>query len=31
VVGGFGTLLVAGLWMRGFPALARRDRLLAPS
>jgi MFS family permease len=31
VVGGVGTLLVAGLWMRGFPALARRDRLLAPS
>ena len=31
VVGGVGTLLVAGLWMRGFPALARRDRLLATS
>ncbi|MFO1399554.1 MAG: MFS transporter [Burkholderiales bacterium] len=31
VVGGAGTLVVAGLWMRGFPALARRDRLLTPS
>ena len=28
VVGGVGTLVVAGLWMRGFPALARRDRLV---
>lgn len=27
VLGGVGTLLVAGLWMRLFPALARRDRL----
>ncbi|HTQ00732.1 MAG TPA: MFS transporter [Casimicrobiaceae bacterium] len=27
LVGGAGTLLVAALWMRGFPALARRDRL----
>ena len=27
VVGGFGTLLVAALWMRWFPALAKRDRL----
>ncbi|MEP7084557.1 MAG: MFS transporter, partial [Betaproteobacteria bacterium] len=27
VLGGFGTLLVAGLWMRWFPGLARRDRL----
>ena len=27
VLGGFGTLLVAGLWMKWFPALARRDRL----
>ncbi len=31
VAGGVGTLIVAGLWMRGFPALARRDRLLTPS
>lgn len=28
VAGGVGTLIVAGVWMRGFPALARRDRLL---
>ena len=28
VVGGVGTLLVAGLWYRWFPALAHRDRLL---
>jgi MFS family permease len=28
VIGGAGTLVVAALWMRGFPALARRDRLL---
>jgi MFS family permease len=28
VVGGVGTLVVAALWMRGFPALARRDRLM---
>jgi hypothetical protein len=27
VVGGLGTLLVAALWMRWFPALAKRDRL----
>ena len=27
VIGGLGTLLVAALWMRWFPALARRDRL----
>jgi len=27
VLGGLGTLLVAALWMRWFPALARRDRL----
>ena len=27
VLGGFGTLLVAGLWMKWFPALAARDRL----
>ena len=27
VVGGVGTLLVAGAWMRLFPALAHRDRL----
>lgn len=28
VVGGAGTLIVAGLWYRGFPSLAHRDRLL---
>ncbi|MCC6192949.1 MAG: MFS transporter [Burkholderiales bacterium] len=28
VIGGVGTLLVAALWVKGFPALARRDRLL---
>ena len=28
VVGGVGTLIVAGLWFRWFPALARRDRLM---
>ncbi|MFN3587009.1 MAG: hypothetical protein ACK4UT_05855, partial [Moraxellaceae bacterium] len=28
VLGGIGTLLVAGLWMWWFPALARRDRLV---
>ena len=27
VVGGIGTLLVAVLWFRGFPALANRDRM----
>ena len=27
VIGGLGTLLVAVLWMRWFPALAKRDRL----
>jgi len=27
VVGGVGTLLVAGLWFRLFPSLARRDRM----
>jgi hypothetical protein len=27
VLGGLGTLLVAALWWRVFPALARRDRL----
>ncbi len=27
VVGGVGTLMVAALWMRWFPSLARRDRL----
>ena len=31
VVGGLGTLLVAALWMRWFPALARRDRLQGAS
>jgi MFS family permease len=28
VLGGLGTLLVAGLWLKLFPALARRDALL---
>ncbi len=28
VVGGLGTLLVAGLWARWFPALRQRDRLI---
>lgn len=28
VVGGVGTLVVAALWMRHFPELARRDRLI---
>lgn len=28
VVGGIGTLVVAALWMRWFPALAKRDRLM---
>ena len=27
VLGGLGTLLVAGAWVRLFPALAQRDRL----
>ena len=31
VVGGIGTLIVAARWIRLFPALARRDRLLARS
>jgi MFS family permease len=29
VAGGVGTLLVAVLWLRGFPALARRDRMVS--
>jgi len=28
VMGGAGTVLVAALWMRLFPALARRDRMV---
>ena len=28
VVDGVGTLLVARLWFKGFPALAHRDRLM---
>lgn len=28
VLGGVGTLLVAGIWLRLFPALARRDRIV---
>jgi hypothetical protein len=27
VMGGVGTLIVTGLWVRLFPTLARRDRL----
>ena len=27
VAGGLGTLLIAVLWLRGFPALANRDRM----
>ena len=30
LLGGLGTLLVAGLWLRVFPGLARRDALLPP-
>ena len=30
VVGGVGTLVVAALWLRLFPSLARRDRLVPP-
>ena len=29
VLGGLGTLLVAGMWARWFPALRDRDRLIA--
>jgi MFS family permease len=29
IVGGIGTLIVAGAWLRLFPALARRDRLVS--
>lgn len=29
VIGGVGTLVVAGLWMRWFPALYRRDKMTA--
>jgi len=28
LLGGIGTLLVAGAWLRLFPALARRDRMV---
>ena len=28
VAGGVGTLLVAVLWLKGFSALARRDRMV---
>ena len=28
VIGGLGTIVVAGLWIKLFPALARRDRLI---
>lgn len=31
VLGGVGTLMVAALWVRLFPALARRDALVEPS
>jgi hypothetical protein len=30
VAGGIGTLLVAVLWLKGFPALANRDRMGGP-
>jgi MFS family permease len=30
LIGGIGTLLVVGLWMRWFPALRRRDQLHSP-
>jgi hypothetical protein len=30
VVGGVGTLVVAAMWIRLFPSLARRDRLIPP-
>jgi MFS family permease len=30
VLGGVGSIAVAALWWRAFPALARRDRLVAP-
>lgn len=30
LLGGIGTCLVAALWWRGFPAMARRDALVAP-
>jgi len=29
LIGGIGSIVVAGLWWRGFPQLARRDRLVA--
>jgi MFS family permease len=29
LIGGIGSIIVAGLWWRGFPQLARRDRLVA--
>ena len=29
IAGGVGTLIVAGLWMRWFPSLARRDHIVA--
>jgi hypothetical protein len=28
VLGGIGTLVVVGLWMHGFPQLAKRDKLV---
>ena len=31
VLGGVGTLIVAGLWLRWFPALAQRDALVTPT
>jgi hypothetical protein len=30
VLGGLGTIVVAALWLRLFPALARRDALVQP-
>jgi len=30
VLGGVGTLVITGVWMKLFPGLARRDRLTEP-
>ena len=30
VLGGVGTLVITGVWMKLFPGLAKRDRLTAP-
>ena len=31
VLGGLGTLLIAATWLRAFPALAQRDRMIQPA